>query len=255
MNVLIIEDEKIAANNLEKMLHQIDININVQNKIDSIEESVKWLSNNTVDLIFLDIHLADGLCFKIFEQIEIKTPIIFTTAYDQYAIRAFKVNSIDYLLKPIELKALKNALGKLDELKKQYSEDSFISQNQLEKLLELSKTKRDYKSRFITKIGDQIKSIKIKDIAYFFAEDNEVFIRSLNNRSFIIDYSLNQLSNMLDPKYFFRINRAYIININAIHKIHKFFNSRLKIELEPARDDTILISRVKVSEFLEWMEK
>ncbi|RLD76228.1 MAG: DNA-binding response regulator [Bacteroidetes bacterium] len=256
MNVLIIEDEPFAQNELKRLLAAAISEITVLDCIDSIEDSVLWFKNNKhPELVFMDIQLADGLSFEIFNEVKITSPVIFTTAFDEYAIQAFKVNSIDYLLKPIELKALKNALSKLDELKKQYRGDSSISQNQLEKLLELSKTKQDYKSRFITRIGDQIKSIKTEDIAYFFAEDNEVFISTLNNRPFIIDYSLNQLSEMLDPKYFFRINRAYYININAIHKIHKFFNSRLKIELEPASDDTILISRVKVPEFLEWMER
>ncbi len=257
MNVLIIEDEPFAQNELKRLLADAIPEVMILDCIDSVEDSVLWFSkNNHPELVFMDIQLADGLSFEIFNEIKITSPVIFTTAFDEYAIQAFKVNSIDYLLKPIELSALKKSLNKLDELKKQYRGDSsFINQNQLEKLLELSTPGREYKSRFITKIGDQIKSIKVQDVAYFYAEDNEVFISSLNNRPFIIDYSLNQLSGMLDPKYFFRINRAYIVNINAIQKIHKFFNSRLKIDLEPERDDTILISRVKVPEFLEWMEK
>ena len=257
MNVLIIEDEPFAQNELKRLLAIAIPEVVILDCIDSVEDSVLWFSKNRhPDLVFMDIQLADGLSFEIFNEIKIISPVIFTTAFDEYAIQAFKVNSIDYLLKPVELIELEKALEKLDELKKQYRKDSsFINQNQLEKLLELSKQGREYKSRFIAKIGDQIKSIKVADIAYFYAEDNEVFISSLNNRPFIIDYSLNQLSEMLNPKYFFRINRAYIVNINAIHKIHKFFNSRLKIDLQPARDDTIIISRVKVPEFLEWMEK
>ncbi|RLD80533.1 MAG: DNA-binding response regulator [Bacteroidetes bacterium] len=257
MNVLIIEDEPFAQNELKRLLAIAIPEVVILDCIDSVEDSVLWFTRNRhPDLVFMDIQLADGLSFDIFNKVKITSPVIFTTAFDEYAIQAFKVNSIDYLLKPVELSALKKALEKLEELKKQYRGDSsFINQNQLEKLLELSKPGREYKSRFITKIGDQIKSIKVQDVAYFYAEDNEVFISSLNNRPFIIDYALNQLSGMLDPKYFFRINRAYIVNINAIHKIHKFFNSRLKIDLEPARNDTILISRVKVPEFLEWMEK
>ena len=163
MKVLIIEDEKIAANNLEKMLHQIDININVQSKIDSIEESVKWLSNNTVDLIFLDIHLADGLCFNIFEQIKVKTPIIFTTAYDQYAIKAFKVNSIDYLLKPIEIRELEQSLEKFKELN-QVQNAKTIDYNSLIKILS---NKIEYQERFIVRYAEKIKVLKQKILHIF----------------------------------------------------------------------------------------
>jgi len=257
MNVLIIEDEPFAQNELKRLLAEAIPEPVILDCFDSVEDSVFWFKNNQhPDIVFMDIQLADGLSFEIFKQVKVHSPVIFTTAFDEYAIQAFKVNSIDYLLKPVELNALKVALKKLDELKNQYSSNlSIISQNQLEKLFEISKISNKFKSRLIVKIGDQIKSIKVEDIAYFYAEDNEVFMSSQNNRPYIIDYSLNQLSEMLDPKYFFRINRAYLVSINSINKIHKFFNSRLKIELEPAREDTILISRVKVPDFLKWMEK
>ena len=183
MNVLIIEDEKIAANNLEKMLLQIDGNINVQNKIDSIEESVKWLNNNTADLIFLDIHLADGLCFKIFEQIKIKTPIIFTTAYDQYAIKAFKVNSIDYLLKPIEIQQLEQSLKKFKELN-QLQKVNIIDYNSLIKVLS---NKIEYQERFIVRYAKKIKSIKTDDIAFFYVNNENVFLCTKDNNNYPID--------------------------------------------------------------------
>ncbi|OQY05199.1 MAG: hypothetical protein B6I20_01685 [Bacteroidetes bacterium 4572_117] len=258
MDTLIIEDEPFAQKELKRLLAEAIPTITILDCIDSVEDSVLWFNRNDhPDLVFMDIQLADGLSFEIFNEVKIKSPVIFTTAFDQYAIQAFKVNSIDYLLKPIEPDALKAALNKLETLKNQYggSNSSAISQNQLEKILKLSKIRREYKSRLVVKIGDQIKFIKTKDIAYFYAEDNEVFISSSDKRNFIIDYSLNQLSEMLDSNYFFRINRTYIVSIDSIHKIHKFFNSRLKIELEPARNDDILISRVKVPEFMAWIEK
>jgi DNA-binding LytR/AlgR family response regulator len=184
MNVLIIEDEKIAANNLETMLHQINANINVQSKIDSIEDSVKWLSNKTTELIFLDIHLADGLCFKIFEQIEIKTPVIFTTAYDQYAIRAFKVNSIDYLLKPIEIQQLEQSLKKFEELNQLQN----IRTVDFDALINFYNKSIKYQERFIVRYAQKIKSIKTDDIAYFYIEAESVFLCTKNHNNYPVDY-------------------------------------------------------------------
>ena len=249
MNVLIIEDEKIAAYNLEKMLHQIDININVQNKIDSIEESVKWLSNNAVDLIFLDIHLADGLCFKIFKQIKIKTPIIFTTAYDQYAIKAFKVNSIDYLLKPIEIQELEKSLEKFKEL----------NQVQIAKTIDFNalnnfyNKKIEYQERFIVRYAQKIKSIKTNDVAYFYIDAESVFICTKDNNNYPIDYTLDKLENIIDPKEFFRINRQFIVNISSIENMHSLSKSRIKIELNPKPDNEIIVSYSRMSDFKKWL--
>ena len=249
MNVLIIEDEKIAANNLQKMLHQIDNNINVQSKIDSIEDSVKWLSNNTADLIFLDIHLADGLCFKIFEQIKIKTPIIFTTAYDQYAIKAFKVNSIDYLLKPIEIQELEQSLEKFKEL------------NQLQKtktidfdaLIKFYNKNIEYRERFIVRYAQKIKSIKTNDTAYFYIVAENVFLCTKDNNNYSIDYSLDKLENIINPKDFFRINRQFIINISSIENMYSLSKSRIKIELKPKPGNETIVSYGRMSEFKKWL--
>lgn len=251
MNVLIIEDEKIAANNLEKMLHQIDRNINVQSKIDSIEESVKWLNNNKTDLIFLDIHLADGLCFKIFEQIEIKTPIIFTTAYDQYAIKAFKVNSIDYLLKPVEIQQLEQSLEKFKELY-QVQNAKTIDFNAL---INYYNNQIKYQERFIVRYAQKIKSINTNEIAYFYANNENVFLCTKGNNNYPIDYSLDKLENIINPKDFFRINRQFIVNISSIGKMYSLSKSRIKIELNPKPDTEIIVSYSRVSDFKKWLNQ
>lgn len=256
MNVVIIEDEPFAQNELKRLLENTGKNVKVISVLESIEEAVDWFSvNQQPDIAFFDIQLSDGLSFDIFTQVKITAPVIFTTAYDQYAIDAFKVNSIDYLLKPIEQSALNKALEKLEDWKNQFDKTpDYFSGNQLENLLALANESKTYKNRFMVKVGEQIRFTKIEDIAYFYAEDNEVFLKNTEGRSNIIDYSLDQLNTMLNPNNFYRINRKYIANKNSIHKIHKYFNSRLKIELKPPREEEVLISRVKVAEFLNWME-
>jgi DNA-binding LytR/AlgR family response regulator len=223
--------------------------------IDSIEDTVEWFENNPPpDLLFLDIQLSDGLSFEIFNRVEIKTPVVFTTAFDEYAIRAFKVNSIDYLLKPVKLDALTEAIEKYKALVDQFGgEKQGLDLEQVKNLLEIHKPQ--FKTRFIAKVGDQIKHVEIEEVAYFKAEDNEVMLITKENNRYIIDYSLDQLSGLLNPDAFFRVNRAYIISPKAIEKISKYFNSRLHLELIPAADENVLISRVKVPEFLEWMDK
>jgi len=256
INVLIIEDEPFAQNELKRLLNNSSYKTNVLDCIDSIEDAVIWFEENEhPDLVFLDIQLSDGLSFEIFEKTKILSPVIFTTAFDEYAIQAFKVNSIDYLLKPIEPDSLETAIEKFTELKDHYKTGtSNISENQIAQLLEFTKPKEEFKSRFLIKIGDQIKYIFVENIAYFFAEDNVVFLVTETAERYIIDYSLNQLTSYLNPTNFFRLNRSYYVNIKSIHKIHKFFNSRLKVELKPATDEELLISRVKVPDFLKWVE-
>lgn len=255
MKVLIIEDEPYAQNELKRLLINSGFDISVLDCIDSVEDSVLWFkSNDSPELVFMDIQLSDGLSFEIFKQIELTTPVIFTTAYDEYAIQAFKVNSVDYLLKPIKQNELNDALKKFETLDKQIRNNQPVFDlNQIQQLLNIQQTV--YKSRFIAKVGDQIKHIDVKDVAYFRAEDNEVFLVTNNDNKYIIDYSLDQLSGVLNPNEFFRANRSYIVTIDSIKKISKYFNSRLHLELTPQTEDTVLISRVKVSEFLKWMDK
>lgn len=255
MKVLIIEDEPFAQTELKRLLDKSDRTIEVLECIDSVEDSVEWLSGNPApDLIFMDIQLSDGISFEIFKLTEVKAPVIFTTAYDEYAIQAFKVNSIDYLLKPVKQKELNNALLKFKTLHEKADQQSqAISLHQIEQLLSAGMPK--FKSRFIAKIGDQLKHIGVDDIAYLKAEDNEVVLITKNNNRYIIDYTLDQLGGLMDPNRFFRANRSYLITIGSIGKISKYFNSRLHIELIPKTEDTVLISRVRVPDFLKWIDK
>ena len=257
MKALIIEDEPHAQNELKRLLENSRHSISVIDCIDSIVDAVDWFNeNNPPDLLFLDIQLSDGLSFDIFKKVKVSCPVVFTTAYDEYAIQAFKLNSIDYLLKPIKSTDLENALDKLDSIKSSYETPmpvATISQDQLNKLIQYRKP--DFKSRFITRVGDQIKHIDVSDVAYIKAEDNEVMLITKNNNKYIIDYTLDALLNLLDPNHFFRANRSYIIALQSINKINKYFNSRLHLTLIPKTEDTVLISRVKVPEFLKWMDQ
>jgi two-component system, LytTR family, response regulator LytT len=255
MKVLIIEDEPFAQNELKRLLDKTDKTVQVLDCIDSVEDSVEWLAGNpSPDLIFMDIQLSDGLSFEIFKQTQVMAPVIFTTAYDEYAIQAFKVNSVDYLLKPIKQTDLENAIKKFKYLfEKSGEQPQAINIQQIEQLLSAGMPK--YKSRFIAKVGDQLKHIEVGDIAYIKAEDNELLLVTKNNNRYIIDYTLDQLGALMDPNQFFRVNRSYLVTIGAIGKISKYFNSRLHIELMPKPDDTVLISRVRVPDFLKWMDK
>lgn len=255
MKVLIIEDEPSAQKELKRLLGKADSSIEVLDFFDSIEDSVEWLAGNPApDLIFMDIQLSDGLSFEIFRLAEVKSPVIFTTAYDEYAIRAFKVNSVDYLLKPVKQAELENAIQKYRAFHtKTEAPPQVLNMKQIEQLLATGLPK--YKSRFLAKTGDQIRHIDVEEIAYIKAEDNEVMLITKGNKRFIIEYTLDQLGGMMDPDRFFRVNRSYLVTIGAIGRISKYFNSRLHLELTPAAEDTVLISRVRVPDFLKWMDK
>jgi DNA-binding LytR/AlgR family response regulator len=252
MNVLIIEDEPLAQKELQRLLKQTGYELRVAGILDSVEDSIEWFkSNPEPDLVFLDIQLSDGISFEIFKHVKIKAPVVFTTAYDEYAVQAFRLNSIDYLLKPIELDALMDALKKLEAMKKDLAASPLLDENVLRDLLSMQK--KEYKSRFVAKVGDQIKSIRTEELAYFYAEDNLVFVKCINGDRFIIDHTLEILEKEVDPKEFFRLNRGYLVKISAIKKVSKYFNSRLLIELVPPAEEKILVSRVKVPDFMEWM--
>lgn len=255
MKVLIIEDEPFAQNELKRLLTKSDSTISVLDCIDSVEDSIEWLAGNpSPDLIFMDIQLSDGLSFEIFKKVEVKTPVIFTTAFNEYAIQAFKVNSIDYLLKPVKQAELDQAILKFKSLHGKAGDGQpVISYQQIEKLIQSGLSK--FKSRFIAKLGDEIRHIEVADIAYLKAEDNEVMLITVNNKRYIIDYSLDQLAGLLDPDRFFRANRSFIVSIGSISRISKYFNSRLDLELLPKTEDKVLISRVRVPDFLKWMDK
>jgi len=258
MKVLIIEDEPFAQQELKRLLGKLSVEIEILDMIDTVEDSVEWLKLNPApDLIFLDIQLADGLSFEIFKQIKIEAPVIFTTAFDEYAIQAFRLNSVDYLLKPIKINDLKNAMAKLEAMKKQFATQEpvniGITPEQLQSLLQLGKP--EYKSRFVARVGDQIKYVPVGEVAYFYAEDNVVFMVSIKNDRYIIEHSIEELESLIDPKDFFRLNRGFLAHIGSINKVYKYMSSRLKIELKPETEKEVLVSRARVSEFMEWMER
>lgn len=251
MRVLIIEDEALAAERLEKLLNEITPEIQVVAKLCSIKESVKWLLINKADLIFLDIQLSDGLSFSIFEKISIQTPIIFTTAYDQYAIKAFNLNSISYLLKPIRKNELSESLRKYKSLKSAFSID-------FESLLAVVQGKQaEYRKRFLIQIGDKFRKIEIENIAYFYALEKNVFLKTFENSSYPVDFSLDGLEHCIDPVKFFRINRRYIVNMESITNMYAWSRSRIKLVLNPQPDDEndTIVSIDRSSDFKKWMNK
>jgi len=259
MTALIIEDEIYAQEELKRMLENSSHKVDVLECIDTVEDSVLWLKTNPKpDIIFLDIQLSDGLSFEIFKEIEVESPIIFTTAFENYALKAFKVNSIDYLLKPIETDKLEASLTKYEKLKKTLAESSDLklNANQVDKLIEMTtESKKEHKRRFMIKTGDRIRHISVLDIAYFLSEHDYTYLVAKENKKFILDYSLDELAKVLDPNEFFRLSRKCISNIHSVKMVNKYFNSRLEVILQPPTEDQILISRVRVPEFMKWLEK
>jgi len=257
MKVVIVEDEGLAAERLAKLIHQYDSTIEIIQYLDSIESTTEWFQNNEPpDIAFFDIQLADGLSFDIFENCEIKCPVIFTTAFDDYAIRAFKVNSIDYLLKPIDLEELTKAFVKYKELKKDTEATSQTLGLDLIKNAMQQLKKKEYKSRFIVKVASNIIAVPTSEILYFFSENKIVWVRKKDGKKHPIDYNLDQLINLIDPQKFFRINRKYISSFDAIQDISAYSNSRLKIKLlHEAKKEEILISREKVTDFKAWLDQ
>lgn len=251
MNVIIIEDEKPAARRLNRML--AELNIEVSTMLHSVEESINWFQNNKhPDLIFLDIQLSDGLSFEIFEEIEVKSAIIFTTAYDEYALKAFKLNSIDYLLKPIDDDELKIAVDKFKENQPKQS-DLQVNIDDIRKLL-INPIDRKFKKRFTIKIGQHIKIIHIDEIECFYSENKATYIQTNSNRNYLIDNSLEHWQEQLDPEQFFRVNRTFIVHINAIKDIVSYTNSRLQLKLHSYDADEIIVSRERVKDFKNWID-
>jgi len=249
MKVIILEDETRAANYLERLIQKVAPEMKVIAKIESVRDAVPFLAAHTdIDLIFSDVQLADGLSFDIFGQLTVKCPIIFTTAYDHYAIEAFKTNGIDYLLKPVEEDRLKKAIEKIK---------MFSPVVSLEKLLSITSagSTKIYKSRFMVKIGDKIKSIALDEILTFYSLEKATYLHTASNRDYCIDYSIDQVEELLDPALFFRINRKYIISIQACSNILAWTNSRLRLKIEGINDDDIIVARERVQDFKEWLDR
>lgn len=253
MNVAIIEDEAPAAEKLERYLKRYDESIKVITNQHSVRGSIEWFQQNLdkVDLVFMDIQLSDGLSFSIFDEVEITKPIIFTTAYDEYALKAFEVNSIAYLLKPITLPDITTAMEKLKLLKKETVESPM---NDFKEMLLAINTQKNYKSRFMVKIGGHIRSITSDQILFFYAEGRNAYITIDQGRRLIIDYKLEELETLLNPQKFFRVNRTYIVNIDSITEVLVHSNSRLKIISKVEAEKEIIVSREKVVAFKQWFD-
>ncbi len=254
MKVLIIEDEPAASKRLAKMLTSIDDSISIIAVIESVEDAVNWFrKNEEPDLAMVDIQLSDGRCFDIFSQVDVECPLVFTTAYDEYAVDAFKVNSIDYLLKPIDRKALNNAIKKYHNLKQKFGRENKVKLDAL--LTRLDIEKPVYKSRFLVKSGQSFQTISTRDIIAFYIESQLGFLITNAGKKIVIDQSLDELETILDPDKFFRINRQMIVAIDAIQSIHQYFNSRLKLNLIIDYQDDVLVSRNKVQNFKKWLDR
>ncbi|PZR20613.1 MAG: DNA-binding response regulator [Flavobacterium psychrophilum] len=250
MNVIIIEDEKPAARLLQRKLQKL--NIEAQTMLHSVEESLEWFSNNPhPELIFLDIQLSDGLSFEIFETMPIKSAVIFTTAYDEYALRAFKLNSIDYLLKPIDEEDLEVAVNKYRNLQPQ-NQNLSLDFDQIRRML-TNPSEKSYKKRFTVKMGQHLKMISIEDAECFYSENKGTYIRTTDGRDYLLENTLEQLETEIDPAKFYRVSRKFIVSINAIKDIVVYTNSRLKIILPTYKEDEVIVSRERVNDFRNWL--
>ncbi|MEM6842504.1 MAG: LytTR family DNA-binding domain-containing protein [Bacteroidota bacterium] len=254
MKVLVIEDEYPAVERLRQLLDQSEESIEVVDTLDSVEAATHWFANHSApDLILSDIQLSDGLSFEIYEKVVIKSPIIFTTSYDEYAIQAFKVKSIDYLLKPIKFEELEKAIAKYKQLKSAFSEEENASK--IEQLLDnLQHTGRRHKKRFLVKKGEQLVPVSDDEIAYFYTENELVYLFTPEGKRYVVDYTLEQLDGLVDTEKFFRINRQYLVHLEAIRQIHTYFNSRLKLNLQPEPTDEVIVSKGKAKAFKIWLE-
>ena len=252
LRVLIFEDESLSAEHLVKMIRRYDPSIELLGVIESMAQGVDWLScNEHPDLMMMDIQLSDGSCFELFRKTTINCPVIFTTAYNEYAIQAFKVNSIDYLLKPIDFQELKNAFEKF------IKQRQFINTDQeeiYERLYARLTRNNHYRKRLLIKIGEQLKQVCMEDIAFFLFEEGLCWAVTHSKCRYPIDHSLEELEQMLNPDMFFRINRKFIVNPESIDKIHTYFNNRLKLQLRPDPETEVLVSRERVSGFKNWLD-
>lgn len=254
MKILIIEDEAPAFRRLQKLLEEINPEINIIDVIDSVQESIKWFKTQEQlpDLIFMDIQLSDGLSFEIFDSIKINKPVIFTTAFDEYMLRAFKVNSIDYLLKPIKKESLEASLTKYGQMKNLFGSQSTLPDiNTL--ISQISLNDKKYKTRFLVKRGDELISIETSNTAYFHSRNGVVHMTTINGRNHIMDFNLDELVQQLDLEKFYRANRQFIIHFPSINKVHKYHKGKLLVEMNQPTDESITISSEKATDFKEWL--
>ena len=251
MNVIIIEDEKPAARRLNRLL--TDLNVEVTTMLHSVEEAIEWFQKNEhPELIFLDIQLSDGLSFEIFDVVEVQSAIIFTTAYDEYALQAFKLNSIDYLLKPIDDEELENAVKKYKTVNPA-TQKLALNFEDIKKLL-ANPLEREYKKRFTTRVGQHLKIINADEVECFYSENKGTYAATSDGRNYLLDTTLENLETELEPKIFFRVSRKFYVNINHIQDIISYTNSRLKIKLNRYIEQEIIVSRERVRDFKLWLE-
>jgi DNA-binding LytR/AlgR family response regulator len=252
MEVLIIEDEFQAAERIESLVRELIPDVVVAARIDTVRKAVRYFrSQPAPDLVLMDIQLADGTSFDIFQQCEVRCPVIFTTAYDEYAVRAFKVNSIDYILKPVDKEEFSRALSKFIHMNRRVPGDGVVLENMQEAIRMLT---RKYKNRFVIKVGEHLRTIETNSILYFFSQDKTTFCCTTDNRNMILDYTLEQLEDMLDPEVYFRINRKFIVSSASIIDIINHSNSRLRLVLKQSADRDVIVARERVLEFKAWLD-
>ncbi len=249
MEAIIVEDEHLAAERLKRLIEKVSPDIQVNTLLGTVEETVHYLKKNSPDLIFLDIHLADGSSFEIFDQVPVSVPIIFTTAYDEYALKAFEVNSIAYLLKPVAELQLKKSLEKLSQFEQQIP----LKMEQL--LASLRDKTIQYRQRLMVTFGSRLKAVKVADVAYFYAENKLVYLKDKTGHSYVMDETLDQLQPTLDPSLFFRVNRGFIVSIDAIEQMNSYSRSRIKIDLKPGCEKECITSTEKTPDFKHWLSE
>ena len=260
MNVVVIEDERLTAERLISLVKKYDASINVLTQISSVTEAISWFKTNpitSVDLIFMDIHLEDGDSFQIVSKLNLTTPIIFTTAFDGYMIKAFKVNSIDYLLKPVNYEELAAALNKFRTLRSNNEFQLGSMQVDIKALMKQlnQQSNPQFKDRFMITLGTRIRSIKTESIAYFYLEEKTVLVVTNDGTTLPIDYSLDKLMQIIDPKQFFRVSRQFIVSLNSIRMVHTISAGKLKLDLTPKTKQEVAVSGDRVSDFKEWLGK
>ena len=249
MKVVIVEDEYLLAEELEDMMLTLDSSIQVVAKLDTVQDSIEWFKNNSCDLVFMDIHLTDGISFSIFDDVRVDVPVIFTTAYDYYSIKAFDVNSIAYLLKPTREEDVRKALDKYSALNINNSFDYSV----IKELI--SKTSVKYKERFVLRMGKHQRPVSVNDISYFMADDKFLFAFLKDGKKYFCDSTLSRLESELNGDEFYRVNRKYIVSFAAVAELLSYSKSRIKLKLSPETEDDVIISASKAKEFIQWLEK
>lgn len=262
MQVLIVEDEPLAVKKLVRLLEEVAFDVKVVGTADGIRTTVEWLEANPApDLIFMDIELSDGQSFEIFQRTRVKSPVIFVTSYDEFALQAFKVNSVDYLLKPVQKEDLANAIAKYRDLKLQYARDTHPISASIERLLMTLSggvgegVKKEYRTRFLVKHLQKYVTVEVADIAYFWSEGRVNFFKNRAGQKYLVEYTMEEIEAMLDPRDWFRVSRQFLVSVPSVAEIHPFFNNRLKLHLKPQEPEEVTVSRERVADFKVWLGK